>query len=130
MATTVFTFPISNFGPGSQTLPSKAVPDADSQVTLALDRSTMTDPALVVDLTIDFSPDGGVTWASTSPGPEMGGFPAGAEILGGTFFNKDGSVATTSSRIFPFPAGTNRMVRGNVVVSGAPLTTTATLTLA
>ena len=128
MATT-FQFPVNNFGPGSQTFPARSVPDTASQVTLALDRSTMTDPALDVVLTIDFSPDGGVTWASTSPGPQMGGFPAGAEIVGGAVLNKDGSVATTSSRTFPFPPGTNRQVRGSVVVSGAPLATIATLTL-
>jgi hypothetical protein len=56
-------FPINNFL-GTFNIPSTAIPDNVSKVTLLLDGSTMLDPALHVALNLDFSPDGGVTWAS------------------------------------------------------------------
>lgn len=123
---TVGTFPVVNFQ-GTRQTNAVNIPNNISEVQLVLDGAQMTDPNLRVSLTLDFSPDGGVTWASTSPGPAMNPFPAVATFSGGAKDRQGNPIAS-----YPlggvFPAGTNRRARAILVVDGAPLNTTITVT--
>jgi len=117
-------FPINNFI-GTQVIPVFAIPDDSVGISLNLDGSTMLDPACKIVLTLDFSPDG-VTWSTTSPGPTTNPFPVVAEITCGAK-NRQGNPLPVYNVSAMFPAGTGRSIRGSVVVTGAPLTTIATL---
>lgn len=119
------TFPISNFL-GAKPIPATAVPDAITEVALQLDGTQMTDPALLVVLALDFSPDAGATWASEAPGPSMNPFPVVVEFQGGATDTR-GKPLSTYSWQDKIPPGANRQVKGSLAVSGAPLNTTATL---
>lgn len=103
------------------------VPNNATEGQIVMDGASMTDPSLHVSIAIDFSPDGGTTWASTSPGPTMNPFPVIATFDGGAT-NRDGSPLATYGLSAHFPAGTNRRVRGNIIIDGPPLTTTITAT--
>jgi len=118
-------FPINNFL-GTQNIPVFAIPDGSVGISLNLDGSTMLDPVCKIVLTLDFSPDGGVTWSTISPGPATNPFPVVAEITCGVK-NRQGNPLPVYNVSALFPPGTNRSIRGSVVVTGAPLTTTATL---
>jgi hypothetical protein len=123
----VATIPINNFL-GTATTPASSIPDNSTDGAITMDGSTMTDPTLKLSITLDFSPDGGLTWASTSPGPLMNPFPVIATYEGGTL-DKHGNPATTYGPMVAFPQGTNRKIRGIFTVDGVPLTTTATISL-
>lgn len=149
---------ISNFE-GTRNIPARSIPQSLNTLKFAFDGTNMTDPALHVELTVDFSPDG-VTWASTSPGPTMNPFPVVGALDGGAWLitidtgkqfivgNAEGTqyvvgaTAPNSTHVVtnkvplpeyswesaPFPDGASRQVRGVLVVTGAPLNTTATIT--
>lgn len=108
-------FPINNLS-GPLPIPSTAVPAGATKVALSLDYTTMSDPALLVDLTLEISLDNGQTWKS---------FASVQGVKGGRTA-RDGSPITTLPLLnADLPAGANRRVRGSLVASGVPLTTTA-----
>lgn len=100
-----------------------------SSVEMVLDRSTWTDSALTITLSLDLSLDGGVTWASTSPGIATNPFPVACEAVGGTLLDKNGQVSTqTILRVanIPQPGSATRQIRGTLSNSRA-FTTSGTL---
>lgn len=68
---------------------------------------------------LDFSPDGGATWASTSPSPATDPYPRVATYSGGST-NRDGSAQTQFDIAGSFPPGTNRKIRGTFTFDGNP----------
>ena len=78
--------------------------------------------AFRVSIAIDFSPDGGVTWASTSPGAAMGGFPTIGTFAGNPPPDKHGNAETFFGVANNLPPGTNRKARGTLIVDGVALT--------
>lgn len=123
MASTIV--PINNFL-GTFTSPAVSVPDTASQGSIAVSGAAVSDPSLRVSIAIDFSPDGGITWASTSPGPTMNPFPVIATFAGGTT-DRRGNAVTSFGVAANFPPGANRMLRGTFIVDGVALTGQATL---
>lgn len=119
--------PISNFI-GTRSIPARSIPDAIQTLNLSLDGTNMTDPALQVALTVDFSPDGGATWASTSPGPAVNPFPVVVTFQGGATDKHGVPLSTYFWESPPIPQGSARELQATLVVSGAHLTTTATIT--
>lgn len=117
--------PFNNFT-GSVQSPAESVPDAATSWALELDATTtsMLNAALRLSIQMDFSPDGGVTWASTSPGPTMPPFPVTATYSAPFANPKTGLPVATVGPTGPFPSGTSRQVRGNLIVDGGSITTT------
>jgi hypothetical protein len=111
-----------NFGPIN-------VPQGLTGALFSMDGTNMTDPAMHGSLQMDISLDGGVTWASTNRGPETNPYPVIMEFVGGTK-DKNGNPVARYDRacVFPHPELATRQLRSQLVVAGAPLTTTATLT--
>jgi hypothetical protein len=124
--------PINNFA-GTDTIPATAIPDTAVSGSIALDATTpsMQTPGSAISIQIDFSPDGGATWATTSGGgPAYGAFPQTATYATPAVNPKTGlPAATMGPNSPPFPPGTNRKVRGTFIVDGNPITTTAVVSL-
>lgn len=132
MAST-FTIPATALPLGVTALGPANVPDADSTVTIILDRTASkgavqgfnSQPGttqMMVEL--DQSNDSGTTW---QPLAAMG------PVIGGVFTSdKTGTVLTvTSERLFTeFNPGTSRQARATVTVSGASVAVAGTLTTA
>jgi len=108
------TYPVGtrSFGPAN-------VPSGLTTGVIAFDRTAWSDPAVTLDLFLEFSIDNGATWA----------FPAGMGAEGGVARDKNGVVQTVSTLGFVFPDGPTRKVQGTITIAGGPLTTNATLTL-
>lgn len=119
--------PINNVS-GTRSIPARNLPQSFDTLRFTLDGSTITDPAMHAALTIDFSPDGGVTWASEHPGPTMNPYPVVWEFAGGMTDRQGNLIVDLFYETPPIPDGATRQVRGSLVVTGAPLTTTATIT--
>ena len=83
-------------------------------IRIELDRTAWTDAALRVSCSLDFSLDGGVTWASTSPSAATNPFPVAIETTGGVITDKNGTVLTktTVSSPLPSPSSLTRQIRG------------------
>lgn len=120
------TFAINNFQ-GTRTTAAVPISDAAVSGSITITSTDLTNTLVAISISIDFSPDGGVTWAATSPGPQMNPFPVIATFNGGAT-DKHGTPQTTFGLAAPFPAGTNRQVRGTFIVDGAPITGTLTAT--
>jgi hypothetical protein len=121
----VATFSFNTFD-GERLIPSRAIPAGISAVGISFDGTTMLDPNLRLAVALDFSFDG-VTWASTNPGRATDPFPINATYSGGAK-DRDGSPVPEYNLEVPFPPGPTRFVKGSISVTGAKLTTTATLT--
>lgn len=118
------TVPLSN-RTGVLQSPAAAVPDTSTSGSIVITGASVSDPTVRLSTLIDFSPDGGVTWASTSPGPQMAQFPAVATYAGGSIL-KNGPQ-TQFDIAENFPPGTNRKVRGTFTFDGNPFTGQAVL---
>lgn len=116
---------------GTRQIPARNIPQSLNALTITLDGSTITDPATLATITVDFSPDG-VLWATEAvseadkaacvPFPVVWSFQ-------GEMTDKHGALITDLNvSAGPFPDGTTRQVRGSLVVTGVALTTTATIT--
>lgn len=108
-------FPINNLS-GPLPIPSTAVPVAAKKVALSLDYTTMGDPALLVDLTLELSLDNGTNWQP---------FASVQGVKGGRTGRNGSPITTLPLLNADLPVGANRRVRGSLVASGVPLTTTA-----
>lgn len=116
---------VTNFS-GSHTTAARNLPNHVSQLSLTVDASQMTDPQLRISVALDFSPDGGVTWASETAIPGSA-FPFVDEYVGGAVDRNGQLVTSIVSMVPPFPDGTNRQTRGSLVNnSGVPLNATFT----
>jgi hypothetical protein len=119
------TYPIGTYAFGPIAVPVGAV-----KAELRLDGSQMTDPALLIDLRLDFSIDGGATWATDGLKPELQPYPVRIVQPGGQMTR---TTPPTPWPVYgfmaelPSPALATRRMRGSVVISGAPITTVGTL---
>lgn len=127
MADTVV-LPQGTYPIGTRVLGPANIPLGVSSISLALDGTSMTNPALHVAITLDLSLDGGVTW--NDPHPQVDPFPVGMTLDGGAK-NRQGQALGTYyiGTILPDASNPNRRIRATVVISGQALTTTGTLTL-
>lgn len=131
--TSTFTIPATTLPLGGTNLGPASVPDADSTVTLILDRTASkgnvqgfnSQPGTTqMMVQLSQSNDGGTTW---QPLAAMG------PVIGGTFtMDKTGTTVTiTSEKLFTeFNPGTGRRARATVTVSGASVAVAGTLTTA
>jgi hypothetical protein len=124
--------PVSNLT-GTRSIPARNIPASLDTLRFSLDGTNMTNPALHVTLTIDWSPDG-VLWASEAvteaDKARCAPFPVIWEFTGGQIDRHTGQPIATyfyETPAFPASAG-QQQVRGTITVSGAPLNTTATIT--
>lgn len=124
---TVATVPLNN-RTGSITTPSANIPDAVSRGEIVITGASVNDTTVRLSASIDFSNDGGVTWASTSPGPDKNPFPVIVTCEGGPTTPK-GQPLTQFDISAPFPPGTNRKVRGTFIFDGNPFTGSAAINL-
>lgn len=131
MASNTIVLPQGTYPVGSRTLGPSPIAQGISKLSLQLDATAMTDPALIIDMTLDFSPDGGVHWASVAPGFSTDPFPITVKMIGG-MRDKNGNPLTiyhvTVSNI-PSQELTTRQMRAFVTISGVPLTTQGSLVL-
>lgn len=117
------------YGVGSIMTEPVAVPTGAMEVNFRLDRAQYLNPAVTADIFADLSLDGGLTWASTNPGPATGSFPIGAGTVGGVVSDKRGLFVRFSSlgTSMPQPTNPDRRIRIIVAIAGGPLTTMGTL---
>lgn len=120
--------PINNFL-GTFTSPAVAIPDGAVRGEITVSGAAIADPNLRMSIALDFSPDGGATWSSTSPGRNMDPFPTIATFSGGSI-DKHGNPITLFDVSNAFPPGTNRMIRGTFIVDGVALTGTGAINVA
>lgn len=122
MAST-FPIPLTTLAVGSRTFGPATIPDADTSVTFAIDRtvsgglnSLTTASALV--LQAEMSTDGGATWhaVDSAAGQDTSWSTTGGDISG---IDRHGNpTGLTSSGTWPLAAGTSRRLRATVTVSG------------
>lgn len=123
-------FSVTNFT-GTKNFGPISVPQGLVNALFSMDAAGMTDPAMQGSLQMDLSLDDGVTWASTNRTIDTDPFPVLMTFQGGAK-NRQGNPIP-AYRIecrFPHPEFTTRQLRAQLIVSGAPLTTTATLSAA
>jgi len=119
-----FPIPLTTLPVGSRTLGPTTVPDADSQVSLSIDRTVAgglasLTQASVLRMVAELSTDGGSTWHAVDSGQP--GSVTAWETPGGdvSFTGRDGNPhGLTSSGTWPLFAGTARLIRATVTVSG------------
>lgn len=107
---TLATMPRQVYAAGTYTIPAQAIPDSVTKLTALAQRNAWPDTGGdVIKVSLDFSYDGGATW------PEQGwGFTAPGGVL-----TYKGQTLTASSIEPPIKPGTNRRVRGTVILFAA-----------
>lgn len=121
MAATL-TIPLVTLPAGSRTFGPVTVPDADTAVTLTVDRTpagglNALGAASVLGMEAQMSTDGGATWHATDTGQP--GTQTAWTAAGGTFTApRGGAVYGTSAGTWTLFPGTGRRVRATVTVSG------------
>lgn len=113
--------PLANYPNGTRSTSWRAIDSTITSASVEIARCTTADPTIwqnistQVDLTIDFSMDGGTTIAfSATSGTCVGGIAIGLH----------GAEATaTRIGLSPLPAGANRAVRITATVRGGPIRT-------
>jgi hypothetical protein len=124
-----FPIPQTSLQPGSRTFGPATIPDADSQVTLAVDRTVAgglnsLTAASTLSMTAEMSSDGGVTWHAVDTG--AAGTQTAWSAEGGTFTNSHtGLPITVSSGTWPLFPGAGRRLRATVTVAGPSAITVA-----
>lgn len=120
-------FSVTNFT-GTKNFGPISVPQLLVNAMFSMDAAGMTDPAMQGSLQMDFSLDG-VTWASANPSIDTNPFPVLMTFQGGAKDKNNLPIpAYHIACVFPHPELTTRQLRAQLIVSGVPLTTTATLT--
>jgi hypothetical protein len=109
--------PERSYGPGITDLPPRSIAGALTSVGFEYDITQHTNPAIVVQVLLELSPDGGTVWGTIGSFQRTGG-PAGSGPQG---------PATLAGATFGFPSGTNRMIRGSLVITGGSFITSGTL---
>lgn len=114
--------PLRNYN-GDITLPASNLPNDARYLQFEIARCTSVSPTIWPDVNttvlFDFevSTDNGATWRG------LGGFGA----AGGISLNRQGAEVPFSSFRIDLPEGTNRRIRGSVVVTNGPIRTSGTL---
>lgn len=129
----VFTIPTKNYRPGTSDLGQVAIAGGMSNITIAVDRSNWTDPAVTLHARFEISLDGGVTWSSDPSGETVwpyGQFPVTFDAAGGVLIGPGGVTQTVSSVSMNLPdtANANRVLRGTATVAGGTLRASITIT--
>lgn len=123
--------PLAMLVPGVHSFGPLSIPQDISSAALSFDRTAWTDPALRVDVLIDISLDGGLTWASETPNRATDPFPIRCTLVGGSLLDKSGLALTSGvlgSGALPQPGNANRSIRGTVT-NNLALTTIGTLVI-
>lgn len=114
--------PLTTLAVGSRDFGPASVADADTAVTLSLDRTVAgglnATPAAQVNIEILQSNDGGATWKMI----------ASAVANGGLIIGRGGTDITVSSIGTTWDPGTSRLAKATVVVTGASVAVAGTLT--
>lgn len=121
--------PLATLVPGVHSFGPFSISQDISSAALSFDRTAWTDLALRVDVLIDISLDGGLTWASETPNRATDPFPIACTLVGGPLFDKNGLPLTSGvlgSGELPQPGNANRSIRGTVT-NNLALTTLGTL---
>jgi hypothetical protein len=120
--------PLGTYPVGSYDLGPATVPLGVTDIKIELVGTSMTDPVLHVEVTLDLSLDGGVTW--NAPHPDVDPFPCGMVLSGGALDRQGLPLPIYSlSCGTPDPTNPDRRVRAHVVISGTALITQGTLVL-
>lgn len=110
--------------PGTRTLPPTVVAVGKTALTLSIDRTNWTDPAVTASMSADLSVDGGVTWLNGWVAFTAMGGPNQAP----TPMNPNPNISYVNTDLGDPNA--NRKIRASVTIAGGPLTTTVTVVLA
>jgi hypothetical protein len=123
---TVTILPAATYPPGTRSFGPATVPQNLSHYLLTFDKTSWTDPSITMEVTLDLSLDGGVTW--NTPATDVVPFPVGFTAEGGGT-DKFGNPYTEVTRDggIPQPGTTDRRVRGSMTIAGGSITTSATL---
>lgn len=123
-------FTVTNFT-GTQNFGPINVPQGIENALFSLDAALMTNPLMQGSLQMDLSIDNGATWASTDRTIATNPFPVIMTFQGGALTKLGQPIpAYNIACRFPHPEFATRQLRAQLIVSGVPLTTTATLTAA
>jgi hypothetical protein len=133
-----FPIPAVTLPAGTRTFGPAAVPDADTRLTLTVDRTpagglTELTAASALDMEAQMSSDGGTTWHAVDTGQP--GTRTSWTTIGGpvTSTDRQGTehTAAVSSGTWPLFPGASRLVRATVTVSGpAPIAVTGSIATA
>ena len=121
-AATVTFLTAANRSPQTITISSITVPTGLTTFKFSIARANWTNVNAILTITIDVSFDSGVTWQN------WGGFKS----HGGTVVNQDNGLTATESYItaqIGQPTNAGRRVRGTIVISGASINASGTLTM-
>ena len=130
-----FTIPLVTYQPGAHTVGPAAVPDADSRVTLTVDRTppgglNALDGSSELRMEAQLSTDGGATWHAVDtdqPGTATAWGAPGGPV---TWTDKAGAVHvyTASAGTWPLFPGTGRRIQAVVTVDGpSPIAITGSI---
>lgn len=119
--------PLGNYPNGTRSTSWRAISDAITKASVEIARCTTADPTIwpnastEVDLTIDFSMDGGATIAlSATSGACPGGIAIGLHGV---------EAPATRIGLSPLPVGSGRAIRITATVRGGPIRTSGTVEL-
>jgi len=112
------TIPANTYQVGSTAIAPTAVPTGASSLTITLDAMNWTNPLSRLDLAMEMSTDGGVTW--------IGGGAFGMQPNAQGQFVAKTTIVTTVRAFFPWPA-TITHLRGTLTISGAAIQTSGTV---
>jgi hypothetical protein len=122
--------PVSVAAGTQRNIPARDIPQSLNALKISLDGSTITNPATHAVLTVDYSPDG-VLWATEAVSEVDKAacvpFPIVWEFQGGMTDRAGNLITDLFVETGPFPDGIARQVRGTLQVTGAALSTTATI---
>lgn len=119
MAGTTINIPLTTLTVGSHDIGPAAVADADTQITITIDRTVTNGlnsltPATQITMTSFLSFDGGTTWIEMGAATTNGGTPA-----------KGGTTSAIQVGLWP---GTSRQVKANVIVTGTSVAVQGSVT--
>lgn len=121
---------------GTMTLGPVAVDPTTDTVTCALDAANLRGAGAAgqdLQIIIDYSPDGGLTWASDQPGPTMNPYPGVAALVGPIGLGNDGlprpAFTLEAAPVDRHLGAPSPRFRHIIKSFGTPLNTTATVTV-
>lgn len=116
--------PLADYPNGTRATNFRAIPDDATRISVEVARCTTADPTIWpnasthLDLSIDLSTDGGLTFLRATSGGIAGGIQPGLH---------GGEAAVTRITMSGIPPGTGRSVRLSGTISGGPLRTQGTV---